>query len=68
VFTKDIKHGVEVAQKISTGTVYINHLTGGCGPASAACAARLRPRAGGPAWKEFVNHKLIAVTDIDGAF
>ncbi|CAG9255886.1 Succinate-semialdehyde dehydrogenase (NADP(+)) [Paraburkholderia unamae] len=70
VFTRNIDHGIKVAGQISTGMVYINHPTsvkadlpfGGIrrsGYGRELIALGL---------KEFVNHKLIGVTDIDGAF
>jgi succinate-semialdehyde dehydrogenase/glutarate-semialdehyde dehydrogenase len=59
-----------VAQKTSTGMVYINHPTGA---AADLPFGGVRRSGYGREWwvwatKEFVNHKLIAVTDIDGAF
>lgn len=70
VFTTDIKHGVEVAQKISTGMVYINHPTGVAAdlPFGGVRRSGYGRELVGLGIKEFVNHKLIAVTDIDGAF
>ena len=70
VFTRDIKHGVEVAQKISTGMVYINHPTGVAAdlPFGGVRRSGYGRELVGLGIKEFVNHKLIAVTDIDGAF
>ena len=70
VFTQDIKHGVEVAQKISTGMVYINHPTGVAAdlPFGGVRRSGYGRELVGLGIKEFVNHKLIAVTDIDGAF
>lgn len=70
VFTQDIQHGVEVGQKISTGMVYINHPTG---VAADLPFGGIRRSGYGRELvdlgiKEFVNHKLIAVTDIDGVF
>lgn len=70
VFTRDIKHGMEVAQKISTGMVYINHPTGVAAdlPFGGVRRSGYGRELVGLGIKEFVNHKLIAVTDIDGAF
>lgn len=70
VFTTDIKHGVEVAQRISTGMVYINHPTGVAAdlPFGGVRRSGYGRELVGLGIKEFVNHKLIAVTDIDGAF
>ncbi|NDL62026.1 NAD-dependent succinate-semialdehyde dehydrogenase [Acerihabitans arboris] len=70
VFTQDIEHGVKVAEKISTGMVYINHPT--AVKADLPFGGVRRSGYGreliGLGLKEFVNHKLIGVTDIDGAF
>lgn len=70
VFTTDIKHGIEVAQQISTGMVYINHPTGVAAdlPFGGVRRSGYGRELVGLGIKEFVNHKLIAVTDIDGAF
>ena len=63
-------HGIEVAQKISTGMVYINHPTGVAAdlPFGGVRRSGYGRELVGFGIKEFVNHKLIAVTDIDGAF
>lgn len=70
VFTQDIQHGIEVAKKISTGMVYINHPT--AVKADLPFGGIRRSGYGreliGLGLKEFVNHKLIGVTDIDGGF
>ncbi|MGE6332609.1 NAD-dependent succinate-semialdehyde dehydrogenase [Stenotrophomonas sp. NPDC077659] len=70
VFTRDIPHGIKVAQKISTGMVYINHPTGVAAdlPFGGVRRSGYGRELVGLGIKEFVNHKLIAVTDIDGAF
>lgn len=70
VFTTDIKHGIEVAKKISTGMAYINHPTGVAAdlPFGGVRRSGYGRELTGLGIKEFVNHKLIAVTDIDGAF
>lgn len=70
VFTTDIAHGKEVARKISTGMVYINHPTGVAAdlPFGGVRRSGYGRELVGLGIKEFVNHKLIAVTDIDGAF
>ncbi len=70
VFTTDIKHGIEVAKQISTGMVYINHPTGVAAdlPFGGVRRSGYGRELVGLGIKEFVNHKLIAVTDIDGAF
>ncbi|PZU64830.1 NAD-dependent succinate-semialdehyde dehydrogenase [Sphingobium sp.] len=70
VFTSDPAHGVEVAKKISTGMVFVNHPTmvkadlpfGGV--RNSGYGRELL----GLGIKEFVNHKLIDVVDIDAAF
>lgn len=70
VFTQDIRHGIDVAKKISTGMVYINHPTGVAAdlPFGGVRRSGYGRELVGLGIKEFVNHKLIAVTDIDGAF
>jgi succinate-semialdehyde dehydrogenase/glutarate-semialdehyde dehydrogenase len=70
VFTQDLVHGVDVARKISSGMVYINHPT--AVKADLPFGGIRRSGYGreliGLGLKEFVNHKLIGVTDIDGTF
>lgn len=70
VFTQDIQRGRRVAAEISTGMVYINHPT--AVKADLPFGGVRRSGYGreliGLGLKEFVNHKLIGVTDIDGAF
>jgi succinate-semialdehyde dehydrogenase / glutarate-semialdehyde dehydrogenase len=67
VFTKDVSHGVEVARRITTGMVFVNHPTwtkpdlpfGGCkrsGYGRELAALGIH---------EFVNKKLIDVVPID---
>ncbi len=70
VFTQDISRGIEVARKISTGMVYVNHPTGVASdlPFGGVRRSGYGRELVGFGIKEFVNHKLIAVTDIDGAF
>lgn len=70
VFGKDESHAETVANRISTGMVFVNHPT----------AVKADLPFGGIrnsgygrelldlGLKEFVNHKLVAVTDIDGNF
>ncbi|MCE0495202.1 NAD-dependent succinate-semialdehyde dehydrogenase [Vibrio salinus] len=70
VFGQDEDHAEQVAHRISTGMVYVNHPT----------AVKADLPFGGIkhsgygrelldlGLKEFVNHKLVAVTDIDGNF
>lgn len=70
VFTADTARGVEVARKMSTGMVFINHPTmvkadlpfGGIGRSGYGRELI------GLGIKEFVNHKLIDVVDIDAPF
>lgn len=70
VFTKDTKHGAEVAKRISTGMVYVNHPT--MVKADLPFGGVRRSGFGreliGLGIKEFVNHKLIDVVDIDAEF
>lgn len=70
VFTKDIKRGVKVAEQIYTGMVYINHPT--MVKADLPFGGVARSGYGreliGLGIKEFVNHKLIDVVDIDAPF
>jgi succinate-semialdehyde dehydrogenase/glutarate-semialdehyde dehydrogenase len=70
VFTTDVRHGIEVARQISTGMVYVNHPTGVAAdlPFGGVRRSGYGRELVGLGIKEFVNHKLIAVTDIDGAF
>ena len=70
VFTQDTKRGAEVAAKISTGMVFVNHPT----KVEADLPFGGVRRSGygrellGLGLKEFVNHKLIDVVDIDAHF
>ncbi|NIY80265.1 NAD-dependent succinate-semialdehyde dehydrogenase [Celeribacter sp. HF31] len=70
VFTQDVKHGLEVAAKISTGMVFVNHPT----KVEADLPFGGIRRSGygrellGLGLKEFVNHKLIGAVDIDAHF
>lgn len=70
VFTADTVHGMEVAKKISTGMVFVNHPT----KVEADLPFGGIRRSGygreliGLGLKEFVNHKLIDVVDIDARF
>ncbi len=70
VFTSDTEHGAEVAKKISTGMVFVNHPT--MVKADLPFGGVRRSGYGrellGLGIKEFVNHKLIDVVDIDAAF
>jgi succinate-semialdehyde dehydrogenase/glutarate-semialdehyde dehydrogenase len=70
VFTSDPAHGVEVARRISTGMVFVNHPT----KVEADLPFGGVRRSGygrellGLGLKEFVNHKLIDVVDIEAHF
>lgn len=70
VFTSDVKHGEEVAHQISTGMVFVNHPT----KVEADLPFGGIRRSGygrellGLGLKEFVNHKLVDVVDIDAPF
>ncbi|WP_213774769.1 NAD-dependent succinate-semialdehyde dehydrogenase [Bradyrhizobium sp. dw_78] len=70
VFTSNPKHGAEVARKISTGMVFVNHPT--MVKADLPFGGVRRSGYGrellGLGIKEFVNHKLIDVVDIDAEF
>ncbi len=70
VFTSNPAHGAEVAKKISTGMVFVNHPT----KVEADLPFGGIRRSGygreliGLGLKEFVNHKLIDIVDIDAPF
>ncbi|WP_316190421.1 NAD-dependent succinate-semialdehyde dehydrogenase [Bradyrhizobium sp. SZCCHNS2096] len=70
VFTSNPAHGAEVAHRISTGMVFVNHPT----KVEADLPFGGIRRSGygrellGLGLKEFVNHKLIDVVDIDAHF
>lgn len=70
VFTKDTKHGAEVAAQISTGMVFVNHPT--VVKADLPFGGINRSGYGRElidlGLTEFVNHKLIGVVDIDAPF
>jgi succinate-semialdehyde dehydrogenase/glutarate-semialdehyde dehydrogenase len=70
VFTANPKHGAEVAKRITTGMVFVNHPT--MAKADLPFGGVKRSGYGrelvGLGIKEFVNHKLIAVVDIDAPF
>ncbi len=70
VFTANTKHGAKVAAKISTGMVFVNHPT--MVKADLPFGGIRRSGYGrellGLGIKEFVNHKLIDVVDIDAPF
>lgn len=70
VFTQDEAHGYEVAKQISTGMVFVNHPT--MVKADLPFGGVRRSGYGRElldlGLKEFVNHKLIDVVDIDAPF
>lgn len=70
VFTSDPKRGAEVARRISTGMVFVNHPT--MAKADLPFGGVRRSGYGreliGLGIKEFVNHKLIDIVDIDAPF
>ncbi|MEC4116716.1 NAD-dependent succinate-semialdehyde dehydrogenase [Myroides phaeus] len=70
VFTENKEHGIAVAREIVTGMVYINHVTGIApelpfGGTKLSGYGREQAKYG---IHEFVNEKLIRVTDIDNAY
>lgn len=70
VFTADPLHGAEVAKRISTGMVFVNHPTS---PKADLPFGGIRRSGYGRELtdlgiKEFVNHKLICIVDIDAPF
>ena len=70
VFTRDEERGYKVAEQISTGMVFVNHPT--MVKADLIFGGIRRSGYGrellGLGLKEFVNHKLIDVVDIDAPF
>ena len=70
VFTRDTKKGEEVAKRVSTGMVYINHPTRVKAdlPFGGVRRSGYGRELTGLGIKEFVNHKLISVVDIDAEF
>jgi succinate-semialdehyde dehydrogenase/glutarate-semialdehyde dehydrogenase len=70
VFSADARHGAEVAKKISTGMVFVNHPT--LVKADLPFGGVRRSGYGreliGLGIKEFVNHKVLGVVDIDAPF
>ena len=70
VFTSDPRHGAEVAKKISTGMVFVNHPTMVKAdlPFGGIRHSGYGRELLGLGIKEFVNHKLIDVVDIDAPF
>lgn len=70
VFTSDTAKGAEIAKRISTGMVYINHPTRVKAdlPFGGVRRSGYGRELTGLGIKEFVNHKLISVVDIDAEF
>lgn len=70
VFTSNSAHGFEVAKRISTGMVFVNHPTKVEAdlPFGGARRSGYGRELIGLGLKEFVNHKLIDVVDIDVHF
>ncbi len=70
VFTADIQRGAAIAKRISTGMAFVNHPT--AAKADLPFGGVRRSGYGreliGLGIKEFVNHKLIDVVDIDAPF
>ncbi|MEC5321384.1 NAD-dependent succinate-semialdehyde dehydrogenase [Brenneria populi subsp. brevivirga] len=70
VFTQDEQRGAEVAKKISTGMIFVNHPT--MVKADLPFGGVRRSGYGreliGLGIKEFVNHKLVNIVDIDAEF
>lgn len=70
VFTQNEQHGAEVAKKISTGMIFVNHPT--MVKADLPFGGVRRSGYGreliGLGIKEFVNHKLVNIVDIDAEF
>lgn len=70
VFTQDHARGVEVAKKIYTGMVFINHPTMVKAdlPFGGVAHSGYGRELIGLGIKEFVNHKLVGVAEIDAPF
>lgn len=70
VLTRNGKHGAEVAARLSTGMVYVNHPTRVKAdlPFGGISRSGYGRELTGLGIKEFVNHKLISVVDIDAEF
>ncbi len=69
-FTRNGRHGAEVASRLSTGMVYVNHPTRVQAdlPFGGIRRSGYGRELTGLGIKEFVNHKLISVVDIDAEF
>ncbi|ADD67844.1 Aldehyde Dehydrogenase [Denitrovibrio acetiphilus DSM 12809] len=70
VFTSDTKHGAEVAAKVSTGMVFVNHPTivKADVPFGGVRNSGYGRELTSLGIKEFVNKKVIGVVDIDAPF
>ncbi|XBS71412.1 aldehyde dehydrogenase family protein [Acerihabitans sp. KWT182] len=70
IFTADSGHGAELARKFSTGMVYINHPTRVKAdlPFGGVRRSGYGRELIGLGIKEFVNHKLVSVVDINAEF
>lgn len=70
IFTRDAEHGAALARQISTGMVYINHPTRVKAdlPFGGVRRSGYGRELIGLGIKEFVNHKLISVVDINAEF
>ncbi|MBJ3816145.1 NAD-dependent succinate-semialdehyde dehydrogenase [Shimwellia pseudoproteus] len=70
IFTRDVAHGAELAKRFSTGMVYINHPTRVKAdlPFGGVRRSGYGRELTGLGIKEFVNHKLISIVDIDAEF
>jgi len=70
VFTSDTRHGAEIAGRISTGMVFVNHpaMVKADLPFGGVRRSGYGRELLGLGIKEFVNHKLINVVDIDAPF
>jgi succinate-semialdehyde dehydrogenase/glutarate-semialdehyde dehydrogenase len=70
VFTANVKHGAEVAAKISTGMVFVNHPTMVKAdiPFGGIRHSGYGRELTGLGIKEFVNQKVIGISDIDAVF
>ena len=70
VFSTDIHHAQSVARRLDTGMVYINQPTGVAAdiPFGGVKRSGYGRELIDLGLKEFVNEKVIAVTDIDGQF
>jgi succinate-semialdehyde dehydrogenase/glutarate-semialdehyde dehydrogenase len=70
IFTRDTRHGAELARKLSTGMVFINHPTMVKAdlPFGGIRHSGYGRELIGLGITEFVNHKLIDVVDINAPF